>query len=84
MKNNNDKHNEIIINKNSNRQKNDKGAKNNNHCDEKEYLFCYEEKINQNNATDLENQRTKLTELLDQKIKEVKDKETEKEKETKK
>ena len=45
MKNNNDKHNEIIINKNSNRQKNDKGAKNNNHCDEKEYLFCYEEKI---------------------------------------
>ena len=33
------------------------------------------EKINQNNATDLENQRTKLTELLDQKIKEVKDKE---------
>ena len=42
------------------------------------------EKINQNNATDLENQRTKLTELLDQKIKEVKDKETEKEKETKK
>ena len=42
------------------------------------------EKINQNNATDLENQRTKLTELLDQKIKQVKDKETEKEKETKK
>ena len=42
------------------------------------------EKINQNNATDLENQRTKLTELLDQKIKEVKDKEAEKEKETKK
>jgi GTPase involved in cell partitioning and DNA repair len=42
------------------------------------------EKINQNNTTDLENQRTKLTELLDQKIKEVKDKETEKEKETKK
>ena len=42
------------------------------------------EKINQNNATDLENQRTKLTEMLDQKIKEVKDKENEKEKETKK
>ena len=42
------------------------------------------EKMNQNNATDLENQRTKLTELLDQKIKEVKDKESEKEKETKK
>ena len=32
------------------------------------------------NKTDLENQRTKLTELLDQKIKEVKDKESEKEK----
>ena len=42
------------------------------------------EKVNQNNQTDLENQRTKLTELLDQKIKEVKDKESEKEKETKK
>ncbi len=42
------------------------------------------EKINQNNATDLENQRTKLTEMLDQKIKEVKEKENEKEKETKK
>ena len=42
------------------------------------------EKINQNNVTDLENQRSKLTELLDQKIKEVKDKENEKEKEVKK
>jgi hypothetical protein len=42
------------------------------------------EKINQNNATDLENQRTKLTEMLDQKIREVKEKENEKEKETKK
>ena len=42
------------------------------------------EKINQNNVNDLENQRTKLTELLEQKIKEVKDKESEKEKETKK
>ena len=42
------------------------------------------EKINQNNVTDMENQRTKLTELLDQKIKEVKEKEFEKEKESKK
>ena len=42
------------------------------------------EKINQNNVTDLENQRAKLTELLDKKIKEVKDKENEKEKEVKK
>ena len=42
------------------------------------------EKINQNNVNDLENQRNKLTELLEQKVKEVKDKENEKEKETKK
>ena len=42
------------------------------------------EKINQNNVSDLENQRAKLTELLEQKVKEVKEKELEKEKETKK
>ena len=34
------------------------------------------EKINQNNVNDLENQRTKLTELLELKVKEVKDKES--------
>ena len=42
------------------------------------------EKINQNNVSDLESQRSKLTELLEQKMREVRDKENEKEKETKK
>ena len=42
------------------------------------------EKILQNNVSDLENQRTTLTEILDKQIKDVKAKENEREKETKK
>ena len=42
------------------------------------------EKIIQNNISDFEKQRNELTEILDQKIKDVKEKESEKEKETKK
>ena len=42
------------------------------------------EKILQNNINDLEDQRAKLTEILDQQIKEVKEKENEREVETKK
>ena len=42
------------------------------------------EKITQNNMAEMENERGKLTQILDQKMKEVRDKEAEKEKESRK